>query len=547
MHILLKFIKQNIALLFVLVLAFFTSLPLFHSGLIPTHDGEYHLIRFYEFDRVLRTGNLYPRWAPDLDFSYGLPLFTYVYPLPNYAASFLHLFGASFLESVKLVMVIATFLGTFFFYFWTKKIWGKLGAVTATTFYLFAPYRFVDIYIRGSVGEVFALSIFPGFLWAYTEFAEKRNSFFLVISSLLLALTIFSHNILGLMFFAFAFCYMMLFICISKKKKSLTLYSLLIIILSLGLSAIFWMPALLETNFVKGLQIYTITSNFPDVFQLLFPSWGSGFFDSNLGDEMSVQIGLANFLAIALSFVAAFSFWKKKRKELPIVIFSLVWFVILFCFMLSFTTPLWQTIPLIHYFQFPWRLLSLDILLCAFLAGSVVSLKRSKILTGILIAFVIITTYAYTHPAYYMLRDDAYYTSRSNFIDGTNSPGNTFDTIWNSIHTSRPTTLFNKEENVLLTKIEKKNVTEFHATSSSKTSFTQTLNISYFPGWQATIDSKHTKVFPNKNGLLSFYVPQGIHQLTISLQLTLIQALATGITLLSALLCILFLLRKKVK
>ncbi len=75
---------------FLLLVAFFAllgSFPLLHSGLFPTHDGEYHVIRFYEFDKVLRDGNLYPRWAPDLNNGYGVPLFNYVYPLPNYFSS----------------------------------------------------------------------------------------------------------------------------------------------------------------------------------------------------------------------------------------------------------------------------------------------------------------------------------------------------------------------------------------------------------------------------------------------------------------------------
>ncbi|HYK09059.1 MAG TPA: hypothetical protein VEW42_06190, partial [Candidatus Eisenbacteria bacterium] len=97
-----------------IAMALLATWPLFHAGLMPTHDGEYHLIRFYEFDKILREGILYPRWAPDLLYGYGIPLFTYIYPLPNYVASFLHLFGASFLDSVKLNMAAATFSGAIF-------------------------------------------------------------------------------------------------------------------------------------------------------------------------------------------------------------------------------------------------------------------------------------------------------------------------------------------------------------------------------------------------------------------------------------------------
>jgi len=283
--------------------------PLFHGGLIPTHDGEYHLIRFYEFDKILREGILYPRWAPDLNYGYGIPLFTYIYPLPNYMASLFHLFGASFLDSVKLNMIAATLTGAIFFYLWTKRFWGEMGGFVSTLFYTFAPYHFVDIYVRGSIGEVWALGIFPAFLWSYTTYIDKKNPTHFVLSAVFLGFVIFSHNILGLMFFAFAISYMLLLVLQTKQKRFFLLTSILLLLLSLGLTSIFWIPALFETKFVTGLQVYNISKNFPDVFQLLFPSWGTGFFDSNLGDEMSVQIGIANLFAIALGIFCFFYFF----------------------------------------------------------------------------------------------------------------------------------------------------------------------------------------------------------------------------------------------
>src|SRR5581483_4214885 len=100
-------------LLFILFLSILPLLPLFHSGLFPTHDGEYHVIRFYEFYKVINSGDWYPRWAPDLNFGYGVPLFNYVYPFPNYVASFLHIFHISFIDGFKLNMAVASLIGSF--------------------------------------------------------------------------------------------------------------------------------------------------------------------------------------------------------------------------------------------------------------------------------------------------------------------------------------------------------------------------------------------------------------------------------------------------
>ncbi|MEK7073761.1 MAG: hypothetical protein AAB960_00340, partial [Patescibacteria group bacterium] len=67
-----------------LIPAFAASLPLFGSRFIPTHDGEYHIIRFWQFFTGLASGQWFPRWAPDLNNGLGIPLFTFNYPFPSY-------------------------------------------------------------------------------------------------------------------------------------------------------------------------------------------------------------------------------------------------------------------------------------------------------------------------------------------------------------------------------------------------------------------------------------------------------------------------------
>ena len=85
--------SRAFSFLCIAIFSLIATLPLFHQGLLPTHDGEYHVVRFYEFHKMISDGVWYPRWAPDLLYGLGVPLFNYVYPLPNYVASFLHFFG----------------------------------------------------------------------------------------------------------------------------------------------------------------------------------------------------------------------------------------------------------------------------------------------------------------------------------------------------------------------------------------------------------------------------------------------------------------------
>lgn len=528
-----------LAVVAILFFAFLAGFALLHPGLPPTHDGEYHVIRFFLFNEALRDGNLYPRWAAHLNNGLGVPLFNFVYPLPNYVASILHFVNISFIDSFKISMFLATIIGGVFFYLWSKEFWGRLGGIVSSVFYTFSPYHFVDIYIRGSIGEVWALGFFPAFLWAYTRFVATKRKTFLVFSSLSLALIIFSHNILALMFFLFSLSYIFLLICIEKNKKYLILYTFYLILLGLGLSAIFWFPAIYETKYVTGLQIFDVASHFPDLYQLLIPSWGSGFSGGGLQNELSFQIGIANLIAVFLSTIVIFLQVKRKDKKVYYSLFFLVWFVFVLFLMLGISKPVWKLVPFMNYFQFPWRLLSIEILFASFLAGSIFSLVGSKhakirmFFAILLVFFAFILGIRYAKPAYYMYRDDKYYTSRSNFIDGTNSPGNVFNTIYlKSIPAKeKERTVFLKGKGEIILTKARSNVYSFEINAIANSEIQA--NLAYFPGWEVYVNDKKESLKSAQNGRFTFLVPKGKNKVEIIFKDTLVRKISALISLAS--------------
>ena len=529
-------------LLFVLVFAITAGFSLLHSGLPPTHDGEYHVVRFWQFDKVLRDGDLYPRWSPDLNYGVGVPLFNYVYPLPNYVSSVFHLFNISFIDSFKLSLFLAIIFAALFSFNWLKIFFGNLGAMVGSVFYLFSPYLFVDVYIRGSVGEVFALSFFPAFLWVITRLILNGDKKFLPIAIIFLSLIIFSHNILAFMFTPFAIVYSILLILTSKEKRENFINFLTVFVVSLGLSAIFWLPAILETKYTVGLQIYDFKRNFPDLFQLIVPSWGSGFFGS-FYNEMSVQIGIANLLAVLLSFFALFKFIKKKDSKKIILSFFIISFFVVLFLMQEISINIWNVVPLMNYFQFPWRFLSLIILICSFLAAASTTIFKNKYFSIFLIFFAVLLTFNYAHPAYFLERDDIYYQTRPNFIDGTNSIGNVFNTIWIKGKFNR------KSEKIITSEMRAKiNIQEIKSTkyifnTKSEKDFVAIVNSAYFPGWIATIDGKKTDLFITNDGLIKLNVPKGEHAIHVIFKDTLIRSLALLLSLASLILVIILMLK----
>ena len=144
-----------------LLLLLVSLLPLadfLRPGLPVTHDGPDHVVRLASFYQSLAEGNLVPRWAGNLNWGYGHPVVMFFYPLPNYLGSLFHFFGLSFIDSVKAVFVLSFVLSGIFMYWWVKEHWGERAGLAAAVVWLLAPYRLVDLYVRGAIGECLAFA-----------------------------------------------------------------------------------------------------------------------------------------------------------------------------------------------------------------------------------------------------------------------------------------------------------------------------------------------------------------------------------------------------
>lgn len=548
MDVLSKNLLKNKYILLALIFSFLSIYSLSSPGLPPTHDGEYHVMRMHKFYKVLGEGTIYPRWAPDFNNGFGIPLFNYVYPLPNYVASFFHLLGFSFIESFKLNMAVASLIGSVFFFLWCRKYWGDLGGLVSSVFYTFSPYHFLDIYVRGSVGEVWSLALFPGLLWSFSSFCETGQKRLFLSSVILLLLLIMSHNILALVFFCFFLSYAIILILNTKNKKFYLSRLVLITIFGLSLSSPFWLPALYETKYVVGLNISSPIQHFPELYKLIYSSWGYGFSGQDGAGQMSFQIGIANVIAVLGGILLLFI---SRKKEI-------IFFLLSFAFFLYLITPfsswLWNAVPFSSFIQFPWRLLSVLILISSFLAGGLVdkSLFKNKIMQLVAAIFLIALSFGfgirYAKAPFHHIRNDNYYFTKSNFTDGTNSPGNAFNTIWfdKSLKKTR-SKLVSRGDKTQIKIIESKS-SLIKATMSASSPGKILANIAYFPGWKVYLNGRESKIRVSDKGLFEFDVPRGDSLIEIKFQDTGIRRLSTFLSLTSIVLLLgLFMKGKSIK
>ena len=409
-------------LIIVLLFAIFVSRHLLLPGFVPTHDGEYHIIRFWQFDKVIRSGNLFPLWAPDLDFGKGVPIFAYFYPLSNYISEIFVLLGFSYVKSLHLVLASGLVFSALSFYLWIKALFGRWAGLVGAVFYTLAPYHLVDVFVRGSVGEVWALALAPLCLFFTTKIVTNRK--YVVLNSIFLYLLLLSHNIIGPVFFVFCLVYGLLFLHKAKKTKPTPGVGFLLLLsyfLGFILSLYFWLPVILDRSYVTGLETVNIIDHFPEIYKLIFPSWGTGFSGRGYSaDQMSFQIGIAHILA----FVAVILLLIKKKLKSSLVKYMLISFLISVWLILDVSSFIWQKITWMSYFQFPWRLLSVVIVTTSFMAGYVS--RRSRIISVVLIIMAVLLYLPYTRPVVYEPRDDLFYLSNPTWTQGTATTGNVF-------------------------------------------------------------------------------------------------------------------------
>ena len=146
-----KLLKSNWGLILILILCLIPLYPLLHSGLPLTHDGQDHVARIANFYQSLTEGNLIPRWAGNLNWGFGHPILMFLYPASSYSASAFHLLGFGLVESVKIVFGLAFVLSGIFMFLWLREFLSREAAITGAVLYNFAPYRFVDLYVRGAI------------------------------------------------------------------------------------------------------------------------------------------------------------------------------------------------------------------------------------------------------------------------------------------------------------------------------------------------------------------------------------------------------------
>ncbi len=507
--------------LLILALITFPSLfPFFNPQFFYTQDHIF-IARLQQMSTALSDGHFPVRWAADLRF--GEPLFNFYASLPYYLGALIKLLGFNYIWVAKILFILSSFLSALTMYIFCRKLFSQKSSFLAVAFYIWAPYRAVDLYVRGALSEAFAFIFFPLIFYASLLLSQKVTWARISFLSLSLGGLFLTHNVTTLIFLPFLFLWW-LYLWIKQKNLKVVLPFFFSFALGLGLSATFLLPAVLERELIQTKYLlvgyFDFRAHFVAFYQFFSPVWGYGASLWGPKDDMSFQVGLAHWALVLLALVVGFI--KRSDKK-----FLLLTSFLFFSFFLSIflqhnrSAFVWEAIPLMAFIQFPWRFLAISVFTVSLLGGVAIEhLKwKSNIIFFVALAATILINFNYFKPRNYV--EDAFFDkflNKESMHRGVDLTKDYFP-VWVKFDRVEyfPTPRANTGEIEVLS-FEKKTAAakgEIKVLSEAQIE----VPITYFPGWEVKANNERVNLSePSLQGLITFKLPKGEYQIDLALK-----------------------------
>ncbi|HID62307.1 MAG TPA: hypothetical protein EYP49_06150 [Anaerolineae bacterium] len=550
----------------VLLLLTFALSPLLRSGLPSMADVPIHLYRTMELVRCWQDGVYYPRWAPNLAFGYGYPLFDFAPPLPYFIAGLFHVLGTDFETAIKSLAVLCFLLYGLGMYLFAREVLGVKPALLAAAAYVYTPFRFREALIYGgNYPQILAMALYPWILWAFHKIIAQDRPQYIVAGALSYAGLMLSHNFHALVFTPLLLAYAV-YLMWTTKKWTRAREAGLALALGLGLSAFFWVPVLHDMQWTPTQEdFYLSHTDFHQRF--LSPrdlvAWPVPLDASADDPYLPFSLGPAIVVLAAISLAAlavdpGYQLWRKgiqpnhPTTQPPNVRWHLLFFAFVLAasvfMMLPASAPVWENAPFLPIGEFPWRLMGIANLASAFLAGAslcfwsairddsgaVSNLQPPTIALMLSVAIVVLSVAVYFYPTRPFIEydnpslQDYFRYELSTQTMGTTVIGEYMPVWAREIPTTSPlmpaylagqsVEKLNREElpvSVQAQLVEHTVVSDRYRFSSDR-SFTAHFYTFYFPAWRAYLDGQPIEIqITDPFALITVPVPAGEHELLL--------------------------------
>ncbi len=382
-------LPDSIYLVLIILFGLVIISPLLQPGYFwGAHDARHAVYFIFQYDKAVQDGIWLPGWGPDWAFGYGYPFWIVYGPLATFIGELFHHFaGLGFEDSVKTVLALSILCSGLAMYGLVRSWLGRNAGLVAAVAYMAIPYHLVDVYVRAAMAESVALVFLPLALWAFRAATLRPRLTVVIAAAFTYAAIMWTSNLVALVFTPGLAAYVLALLIWTGREKSRGwrelvgsglrrgLWPLSAALLGLGLSAAFFVPALVEQRYVNQTQwfgkYYDPFQHFVYFFQLFDPAWGFGISHPGPNDAaqggMSFQLGAAATLLSLIAVVLARRHAADRRRE---VWFWAGWALVSIFLTLNVAAWVWRYVPPVRYAQFPWRYLMLAIIPLSILPGT---------------------------------------------------------------------------------------------------------------------------------------------------------------------------------
>jgi hypothetical protein len=520
-------------------------------------DANDHLYRLVEFDSLLRQGVLYPRWAPDLGYGYGFPLFNYYPPLAYYLGAVLHAFVPDYFAALKLAFGAAFLLAGLGAWQLASQALGEMAGWLAPAAYVFSPYLVLNALQRGNLPETLSMGLAPWSVLGFFRLAQEPRPRRLLLPALATAAVGYTHTLSWAMLMAFLGSFT-LFMWLSPplspvkgpkySRRRLGLYLASALVLALAVASAYWLPSLAELRYVQSQRLnpppgFDFHANFVPLRELLTPPAAT---DSLLlNQNVLYSLALPSVVLALLSLRA-----RRTTQSAGWLVFFWLAVLVSAALMNPMAVSIWERISALRVLQFPWRLLAPATLGLAILAGAGLPRSASPWLLGAVVVCFGLWVLTWTFvpsgdlplPPHLDTTVLADYEVRGQHI-GTTSNADFLPVGVSQMPAPKPTgEIVDRRRLPAGSELAVIQSTPYQ--TQMQLTLPQPARLIYdqfaFPGWRAELDGQPIPVAAEQpSGLITIDLPAGSHRLEVRLEATGTQNLATGITLLGIIACVL--------
>lgn len=497
-------------IILILLLAIPTFGLMLRSGVYTMHD--FHLFRQFEFDKCMGEKVLPCRWAPDSSLGYGQPMFNYYGQLSYWVGTLFRWSGLSVLSSVKGVFILSLVASAVAMFALARNYWGDRGAVLSALLYMYAPYRAVDVWVRGALPEALGFVFFPLIWLAVDKYLQTQKYKYLFWLVMLTSGLIVTHNLSALMFAPFIGIWVIF--RLSQKWSRSRLEDLVCAgFATLLLSAWYLLPVIFENQLITLTDVvagyYTYQLHFVTLKQLFLSNfWGYGGSIWGPNDGLSFAVGYLQWQLPLIAGLVILVTGKARKYFHWLVITGLavgaLWLTH------GKSEIVWKLIPPMTYIQFPWRFLTLGVFLLSLSAGVWAELVSKCLVIGGIILLAILLNVGFYRPDIWLAVNDAQYFSGASWDQQRSSAISDYwpksaSKLPADFAPNQPVFIIGSGKVLTQNKGAHQAVYEIQVnTDYAKVRFP----IVYFPNWQ----SPETDIFPDGDlGLVTARIEKGHH------------------------------------